>query len=457
LLQLLKESRGDLGTTGARGRVGEAVDRIRRDLCGDTSQLYLTPDFIGRRRALPEDYMELYCHSRRAWLADANYGKGERLTGRVLAGTPVNEPDMFLRLSEQEAGGQAPAGRRLGKYRLSQHFLAVPIPAPVAFRDEGRPPEAIGVLKVRDRLQRDRVTLSAQGFSKEDEYLLQAFARMISVKIAIRAHLLRRESEQRAQSTGVAHAYRHDLTNMLRPAMLRMRELPGNLDYLPRLLERAGKMVDRSWKAARIAEGTYVPEEGAVCDLRALLHDLFPAEDACLAPQYGCDANLLVQAPRVPPESIWVRCDRTLLELAILVLPVWLHHHLDAATRADPQFQLKVSVSAERAEPGARLELVVPTACDWPPTPDEDAARAGGDHLCYTNLLICPLIPWDALASEFRYYNATLDYRVEGGTTRAWVALAPAPAPGGRVAAPGDAAESTPNSTPAAEDRVPRA
>ncbi|MDD4868215.1 MAG: hypothetical protein PHQ28_14180, partial [Mycobacterium sp.] len=121
------------------------------------------------------------------------------------------------------------------------------------------------------------------------------------------------------------------------------------------------------------------------------------------------------------------------------------------------QFQLKVSVSAERSENGARLELVAPTPCDWPPTPDEDAARAGGDHLCYTNLLICPLIPWDALASEFRYYNATLDHRVDQGITRAWIALTPAPLPGGRVAVQRDAAESTPDSTPAAEDRVQHA
>ena len=279
------------------------------------------------------------------------------------------------------------------------------------------------MLKVRDRLERDRVTLSAQGFSKEDEYLLQAFARMISVKIAIRAHLLRRESEQRAQSAGVAHAYRHDLTNLLRAAMLRMRELPATSITYPACSNgperwwivhgrpRASPRGPMSPKKVRSATCAPCCTTFSLPRMRAWHRNMAAMPTSSSTP------------PHVPPDSVWVHCDRHCSSWRFSSCRSWLHHHLDATTRADPQFQLKVRVSAERTENGASLNLVAPTACDWPQTPDEDAARAGGDHLCYTNLLICPLIPWDALANEFRHYNATLDYRIEGGTTRAWVTL----------------------------------
>jgi hypothetical protein len=423
LTRLLTENRGNLMGMAVKGLVRQEVDRIRRDLYADTCQLYLVPEIIGKSRAVPEDYMELYYHGRRSWLGDANYGRGERLTGRVLTGVTVNEPDMFLRLTEIEGRHAVATRRKYGKYRLSQHFLAVPIPAPTVAAEGGQPPEAIGVLKVRDRLQRDQVTLGAQGFSREDEYLLQAFARMISVKIAIRAHLLERETAQLAQSADLAHAYRHDLTNMLRPAMLRMRELPGDLEYVPRLLERAGRMVDRSWRAARLAEGRYQADNHATCDLRALLLELFPAEDACLAPQYICDLNVVVQGQAIPPEPLVVRCDPMLLELAILVLPLWLHNHVEPAARCDPPFQLRAGVLAERTDAGARLELRTPLRCDWPETPQEEEARERGYHVCYTNLLICPLVPWSAFVSAFRAFNYALGHRFEGGVTRVWVEL----------------------------------
>ena len=423
LIHLLIENRGALTGVAPKGLIRQEVDRIRRDLYADTCQLYLVPEIIGKPRAVPEDYLELYYHSRRTWLGDANYARGERLTGRVLAGATINEPDMFLRLTELQGRHATATRRKYGKYRLSQHFLAVPVPAPTAPTEGGQPPEAIGVLKVRDRLQRDRVMLGAQGFSKEDEYLLQAFARMISVKIAIRAHLMQRETEQLAQSTDLAHAFRHDLTNMLRPAMLRMRELPGDLEYVPQLLERAGRMVDRSWRAARLAEGSYKPDHNATCDLRALLHELFPAEDACLAPQYSCDMNVVVMGQAAPPTPLTVRCDRALLELAILALPVWLHHHVDPALRSEPQFQLRASVLGVSTDAGARLELCTPVRCDWPAGPEPDESGEHGYHLCYTNLLICPLISWDAFVSAFRGYSYELNHEYEGGLTRVWVEL----------------------------------
>jgi hypothetical protein len=423
LIYVLTKNRGALVGPAAKGLVRQEVDRIRRDLYADTAQLYLIPEVIGQPRAVPEDYMELFYHSRRTWLGEANYARGERLTGRVLAGTTINEPDMFLRLTELEGRHASAARRKYGKYRLSQHFLAVPIPAPVAAPEGGQPAEAIGVLKVRDRLQRDRVTLGMQGFSKEDEYLLQAFARMISVKIAIRAHLMQRETQQLAQSADLAHAFRHDLTNMLRPAILRMRELPSDLEYVPRLLERAGRMVDRSWRAARLAEGSYTPDHNATCDLRALLQELFPDGDACLAPQYSCEMNLVLRGPMVPASLLTVRCDRNLLELLILALPVWLHHHVDAAVRSAPQFQFRVEVLAEPTDSGARLELRAPVRCDWPAGPAEDEARELSYHLCYTNFLICPLIPWDAFVSAFGAYNCELRHGFEGGVTRVWVEL----------------------------------
>jgi hypothetical protein len=429
LVHLLTQNRGLLmGASAARGPIRQEVDRICRDLYADTCQLYLIPEVIGKPRGAAEDYMELYYHSRHSWLGDANYARGERLTGRVLAGATINEPDMFLRLSELEGRHAVATRRKYGKYRLSQHFLAVPIPAPTAPTEGGRPPEAIGVLKVRDRLQRDRVTLGTQGFSKEDEYLLQAFARMISVKIAIRAHLMQRETEQLAQGTDLAHAFRHDLTNMLRPAMLRMQELPGDLEYVPRLLERAGRMVDRSWRAARLAEGRYTADHNVTCDLGALLRELFPAADACLAPQYSCEVNVVVAGQTVPTTPLLVRCDPTLLELAILVLPVWLHHHVDPAVRSDPQFQLKVNVGAQPTDAGARLELRVPVRCDWPAGPEPDETRERGYHLCYTNLMISPLIPWDAFVAAFRNYNCELSHEYRAGVTRVRAELEKVPA-----------------------------
>lgn len=423
LIRALIANRGALGIATAKGPVRQEVDRIRRDLYADTCQLYLTPEVIGKPRAVPEDYMELYYHGRRAWLGEANYARGERLTGRVLAGNTINEPDMFLRLSELEGRHAVATRRKYGKYRLSQHFLAVPIPAPLAPVEGGPAPEAIGVLKVRDRLQRDRVTLGAQGFSKEDEYLLQAFARMISVKIAIRAHLMQRETQQLAQSADLAHAYRHDLTNLLRPAMLHMHELPGDLEYVPRLLERAGRMVDRSWRAARLAEGSYTPDHAATCDLEALLKEFFPDETAGLAPQYSCDLNVVVMCRGGPDGALVVRCDRALLELAILVLPVWLHGRVDAATRSAPGFRLRVDVAAVRTDAGARLELCAPVRCDWPSGPEDDEPREGGYQLCYANLLIGPLVPWDALAKAFGAYSYKLHHEFEGGQTRVWVDL----------------------------------
>ncbi|GEM_PF-4267620 len=427
LTRLLELHRGRLLAPDVREQIEGEVESIRHDLCADTCQLYLTPAVQGAPSEGGEAYMELYYHGRQHWLCEANYQTGERLTGQVLAGQPINEPDVLLRFRETDSSTPGGARKRPGKYRLSQHFLAVPVPAPAAFGDEPAAGGAIGVLKVRDRLQKDRVTLAAQGFTSEDQHLLQAFARMISVKIAIREHMLRREREQLVQTSEVAHDIRHDLGNALWAAKLQLNDLPlaKNLEYLPELLADAARMVDRSWIAAKVAGGTYAPPDGGqrTCDLTALLRDLFRSADRCLAPDPESGANLLIQSLPFPGTDLRVRCDQTLLEVAILALPVWLYHQALAAGWADAGQQLPITLGVEPLERTVRLQFIAPVGCPWPTLADQEKSTAGVVHINYPKLLSCPMISWDALAGKLAYYDAQLTWKPEAKQTQIWIDL----------------------------------
>ncbi len=429
LVAFLHENRPLLRREEIVSQIQERLERIRRDISADTAEIYLTPEVIGIHGIDRRPYLQLYCKVRRDWSRDANYARGEGLTGHVFAtGQDAVVEDGLLewiRLSEKAIT----AGRRRpGKYRVSQHFVAVPIPAPpFVAADE---PGPIGVLKIRDRLETDGRALSAQAFSPEDRHLLHAFAHMISVELSMAQFARAREIDELIHYCYLTEGYKHDVVgNVIEPAILNLAgiTLPPSLDWLPKYLTQAKTMLQRSWVAAAIAAGRYDDPTSPPCDLGLTLRELFSGKESYLAPDpRQARADLVLKLVNPPPaKAMWVLCDQHLLEIAVLVLPVWLYHQAGLAAKT-PLIHIMVKVAAEVLHGKPTLSFSAPVRTSWPVKQSIDEHRY---VVSYLKALRCPPINWATFEGQFAAFNAKLDGDSELGETRIEIVFEPAPAP----------------------------
>lgn len=421
----LRDNRGLLIDPEVRRQLRERVKRIREALSADTCQLYLRPEVIGTEPVGTEEYLELVCNARRDWSQDASYARGEGLTGQVfMTGQDRVVEDglgswLALVRDAEKAGRRKP-----GKYRVSQHLMAVPIPAPPLLGADEAVKGPIGVLKVRDRLRSDEKTLSLRPFSREDSHLLHAFARMIAVEIGMREYALQRKVQEMLRLCYMTHAFRHVVAgNLIKPAILHLRRqenLPPELRWLPGLLEDADNMLDRSWVGAAIAAGRHTPEHGAPCDLGGILQELFPEPERCLAPDRDeSRADVSVRLGDAPAaDAVWVLCERRLIELAVLVLPVALYHAARVAPGGGP---LPVEVSAQAGGPRAVLRFRAPTGSRWSEWPPEEMWDELTYIVSYPRRLQCPPIPFGAFQKQLAHYNATLHGEAQEDETSLWI------------------------------------
>ena len=396
---------GSRADAGLRTRIESLRDRLSAESC----ELYLR--VAEPAPAAAAESIELVVHARRNWSSFAVYARGEGITGQVLAtGKDVLIEDGLAQWLHLDRTAQQAGRRRPGKYRVSQHLIAVMIPAPPLLPDaETLAP--IGVLKVRDRLDSEGRSINARPFTTEDQHLVHAFAQMISMRIAIADYAAQRRRDEMTRHRFLTHAFRHDLVgNLIRPAILQLKhhpELPEDLRWLPAHLESAAAMFDRSWIGASLAAGVHRADRRAECDVRGVLRALFPSPDSCLFPDPDeSHARLCVRLmDDKTPGPLLAHLSNRLLELAVLALPLSMYHHA-APNDRDPAVVADVSV--QRTERGVRVTISLgtpATGLQWPPTETEERLA----HIVsYPRLLQCPPIPVRALQAALAAHAASM-------------------------------------------------
>lgn len=424
----LKQHAGKLRTASCERQLRTRLEALRAQLTADSCELYVLPPLIEAQRAGGDECLELVCHTRRDWAGEAVYTRGEGITGQVFAtGDDIIVEDGLAQWLHLDREAQRAGLRKPGKYRVSQHLMAVKVPAPPLLSDaEALAP--IGVLKVRDRLDHDRKSLSPRPFSGEDLHLLHAFAQMISVRIAVGEYADQRRQDEMARHRFLTHAFRHDLVgNLIRPAILQLKhhpELPGDLAWLPAHLQGAADMFDRSWVGASLAADVHRPDPKAECDVARVLGELFATPEHCLAPDPDeSHAHLSVRwLAQDVPAGRRVRCGARLIELAALALPLAVYHHADAV----PRGSAVVADVALRATPtGVRLTITLPLASTWPPS---DVGERLTHIISYPRLLQCPPIPTRVFERALAGHGAQLAGDVAVGATTVSIELRRSPA-----------------------------
>ena len=414
----------DLSDKKTRGSVVAEVDQIRSAFSADRCELYLTPEFRGRRKGDDgTSCMELYCRCRRSWCGDAFYARGEGITGQVFESGKLRRIDDGL-LKWMEVFKKEDKSRKAeaGKYRLSQHLIAVPISEPVQLRDAGAPGKTIGVLKIRDRLNRNEDALSTEGFSQGDERLLEAFAQMISVRIGNRRSAQLRERGERERNREMAHTYRHVVGNFTLGLTLFAgvsgAELPE--DYLIDA-NRLTQMLNRSLVAAQTAANQRGYDEQESCDLQAVWAGLFPK--GSLSTDSTCKVRATLRSEtKAPAKGTLVKCDRTLLEVAILTLPTWMYDHAQPLPAKGEEKTLTVKVVVEERDRSVHIVLLPSLPMRFPAEgEDEDNAVPNARPISYPKCLISPPVSWEALTNQLGRFGVSLRRSEAEDKAQIWI------------------------------------
>lgn len=392
LSAFIEDNRGNLTKSELHSEIDAKLENIRESFSADTCLLLITPETIGKKKDGDADYIELYSVQRRNWLHEANYVKGEGLTGKVWElGESINEQDVLDSLRRHQGNG---------KYRLSQHCLGVPIRGP-GVQPRGASQPIIGVLKVRDRLEAGELT--DRGFSDEDRHLLEAFADMISARLAFRQVLEEKETLSRAQLDGVGSAVYHDVRNIIRPNL--NLELPENVRL--RLLKRALTFTDRFNVALNVYLRRYQNDGNPKCSLGAVVRYMLPPGSDGKSPDpTHCGLYFTVSSSSAPIKpGLRVYCNPRLAELTLLAVPAML---CEGTTQ-----QASAHFTVSCAEAGEKVVLdFLCTNCNT--IDPRRSNHVEGRALVYTNVLISPLLLWASLSAALETHGARLEYAPDG-------------------------------------------
>ncbi len=398
LVSWLSSLKGRLDAGGSREQVVAALNQMRESICADTGLLFVPPQVWGKEKEGSGAYMDMYCHSRQHWILHAHYSKGDGLTGRAFNGEAINIPDVLLMLTESAKGNGTPV---LGKYRLSQHVLAVPITGPSLLG--GGAASVIGVLKVRDRLVASTrtsgaVALSAQPFSDEDRELLVAFANMISVSMSLREYLREKLAGKDAGLMEIMGGIAHDY------------------------VAEGGGMALRSYWGTRMAVEDVKWGPMQVCNLTAALGELLPRDGGVLNAYEGCGADVSIRAEGISGGSLRVQCDRWLIEVAVLALPVYLWHVVrqgGGALRGDVPVAIAVACDQGWVTVCISTGRFGKQASDWELT----APVMERNLVHFTRKILCPLIPLRRFRDGFAHFGGKLTTSSEDSEHRIEISL----------------------------------
>ncbi len=266
--------------------------------------------------------------------------------------------------------------------------------------------------QIRNRLQLDQKTLNSQWLPEEDTNLPGAFADIVSKKVMAEYSVLRKE----LQELRLAHAVlgvQHDVKSVL--WLPRFFEgVEGMRDSISAQLERLRTMFDRSCTAARVVSNSYVFSRRATCDVAGVLREFFPpqapGEVQYLSPLMECRANVLLRTAGISDEPLEVQCDKKLIELAILVLPVLVYHLTDIRLTDDHRpIEAIISCAGTRTR---RMQMTIVVAASTTSLSNKSKECDLASHYVhYTNLLCGPVIPWEAFVKAFKYYGAAVSFK----------------------------------------------